>query len=71
MKSVLIGLAAIIAKEKRDHFMKQMHELYPQYGLTSNIGYPTPEHRKAIALFAPCPIHRKSFGKVREFMTMK
>jgi ribonuclease HII len=30
VKSVLIGLAAIIAKEKRDHFMKQMDELYLQ-----------------------------------------
>lgn len=68
VKSVLIGLAAIIAKEKRDALMKQMHELYPQYGFSSNMGYPTPEHRKAIALYGPCPIHRKSFAKVKEFL---
>ncbi len=68
VKSVLIGLAAIIAKEKRDALMKQMHQLYPQYGFATNMGYPTLEHRKAIVRFGPCPIHRKSFAKVKEFL---
>lgn len=68
VKSSLIGLAAIIAKEKRDQFMKDMHALYPQYGFANNAGYPTREHRMAIAEFGPCPIHRKSFNKVKEFV---
>ena len=68
VKSSLIGLAAIIAKEKRDGFMKQMHEFYPVYGFDTNFGYPTPTHRKAIEVHGPCPIHRKSFGKVKEFV---
>lgn len=66
-KSPLIGLAAIIAKEKRDGFMKLMHELYPHYGFDTNVGYPTPSHRKAIEVHGPCLIHRKSFNKVKEF----
>jgi ribonuclease HII len=67
-KSLLIGLASIIAKEKRDLFMRDMHELYPQYGFNSHFGYPTKSHRAAIEQFGPCPIHRKSFKGVKEFV---
>lgn len=68
VKSSLVGLAAIIAKEKRDAFMREMHALYPVYGFDTNAGYPTPFHRKAIEVHGPCPIHRKSFAKVKEFI---
>jgi ribonuclease HII len=68
VKSSLIGLAAIIAKEKRDDHMKDMHVLYPNYGFDTNVGYPTREHRKAIERYGPCDIHRKSFNKVKEFI---
>ena len=71
VKSSLIGLASIIAKEKRDDFMKKMHLVYPHYGLDKNFGYPTPFHRKAIEEHGPCEIHRKSFGKVKEFVLSK
>jgi ribonuclease HII len=67
-KSLLIGLASIIAKEKRDAFMRDMHELYPQYGFASNAGYPTKEHRSAIETFGPSPIHRKTFKGVKEYV---
>lgn len=71
VKSSLIGLAAIIAKEKRDALMKQMHELYPVYGFNTNFGYPTVFHRKAIEVHGPSPIHRKTFSKVKEFIPTK
>lgn len=67
-KSVLIGLASIIAKEKRDSFMKTMHDLYPQYGFNSHFGYPTKSHREAIKVHGPCVIHRKTFKGVKEFV---
>ncbi len=67
-RSLLIGLASIIAKVKRDEHMRQMHELYPQYGFNSHFGYPTASHRKAIKTHGPCPIHRKSFKGVREYV---
>lgn len=70
VKSALIGLAAIIAKERRDHFMREMHQLYPNYGFDTNVGYPTPKHRQAIAEHGPCPIHRKTFAKVKEFIIL-
>ncbi len=69
-KSSLIGLAAIIAKEKRDAFMKEMHLLYPHYGLDTNFGYPTPLHRRAIENHGPSPIHRLTFSKVKEFINV-
>ena len=58
VKSSLVGLAAIIAKEKRDAFMREMHAIYPVYGFHTNAGYPT-------------PFHRKSFSKVKEFIPTK
>ena len=67
-KSLLIGLASIIAKEKRDAFMRDMDELYPQYGFARHFGYPTKDHRKAIEQHGPCPIHRKSFKGVKEYV---
>ena len=69
VKSALIGLASVIAKERRDQYMQEMHVLYPQYGFDTNMGYPTRFHRLAIAQFGPCPIHRLSFNKVKEFLT--
>lgn len=68
VKSSLIGLAAIIAKEKRDAWMREMHVSYPHYGFDTNFGYPTRAHRMAIEEYGPCPIHRKSFNKVKEFL---
>jgi ribonuclease HII len=68
-KSLLIGLASIIAKEKRDSFMTTMHGLYPQYGFNAHFGYPTKSHREAIKVHGPCVIHRKTFKGVKEFLT--
>lgn len=66
--SKLIGLASIVAKHVRDEHMKKMHLLYPQYGLDQHAGYPTATHRKAIELYGPSPIHRKTFKGVKEYL---
>jgi ribonuclease HII len=71
LRSALIGLASIIAKEKRDNFMRGMNDLYPGYGLSTNFGYPTKKHREAIQKLGPSPIHRKTFQKVKEFILTK
>lgn len=67
-KSLLIGLSSIIAKEKRDSFMQEMHNLYPVYGFNTHAGYPTKDHRKAIELHGPSPIHRQTFKGVKEYI---
>lgn len=70
VKSPLIALASIMAKERRDELMREMHKLYPAYSFDTNVGYPTREHRRAIAELGPCAIHRKSFNKVKEFLDL-
>jgi ribonuclease HII len=56
-----IAAASILAKTQRDHIMQQLHKQYPLYLWNSNKGYPTAEHRNAIAKHGPCHYHRKSF----------
>jgi len=53
--------ASIIAKVLRDRTMKRLDVIYPQYGFAKHKGYPTKEHRAAIAKYGPSPIHRMSF----------
>lgn len=56
-----IAAASVLAKTYRDDFMRELAEKYPQYGWDKNFGYPTAEHRKAIAIYGPTPLHRKTF----------
>ncbi len=67
-KSLVIALASIIAKEYRDDLMEDMGKKYPGYGLEKHAGYPTKQHREAIAKLGPTPIHRRSFKGVKEFL---
>ena len=53
--------ASVIAKVIRDRTMKRLDAIYPQYGFARNKGYPTKEHRAAIAKYGASPIHRMSF----------
>jgi ribonuclease HII len=53
--------ASVIAKVIRDRTMKHLDVIYPQYGFAKHKGYPTSEHRAAIAKYGPSPIHRLSF----------
>lgn len=56
-----IAAASILAKTTRDAYMAEMHARYPHYGWDSNKGYPTADHRRAIELHGPSPIHRLTF----------
>ncbi|WP_120404641.1 ribonuclease HII [Halobacteriovorax sp. BALOs_7] len=67
-KSVLIGLASIIAKVFRDRLMIKEARKFPYYGFEKNAGYPTAAHRKAIEEYGITPIHRKTFKGVKEFV---
>ena len=61
--SYMIGAASILAKVKRDRYMRELHEKYPQYNFLSNKGYGTAEHIEALKKYGPCPEHRQSFIK--------
>jgi ribonuclease HII len=61
-----IAAASIIAKVTRDRMMVDYAREYPGYGWEHNRGYPTPDHRRAINDLGLTPLHRRSFGPVRE-----
>jgi ribonuclease HII len=67
-KSASIAAASIVAKVTRDALMCELHDRYPLYNFRKHKGYPTREHRQAIAAFGPCMIHRKTFRGVKEFV---
>lgn len=56
-----IAAASVLAKTNRDTYMKKIHRDFPYYNWKKNKGYPTSEHRKAIAKYGNCVHHRKSF----------
>ncbi|RLD96869.1 MAG: ribonuclease HII, partial [Aquificota bacterium] len=65
-KSLSIAAASIVAKVVRDRLMVGYHRLYPQYGFASHKGYATREHKEALKLHGPCPIHRRTFRGVSQ-----
>jgi ribonuclease HII len=60
-----ISAASILAKTARDHYMNQMHVVYPEYCFSDHKGYATEDHRRLLAEHGPCPLHRRSFEPVR------
>ncbi len=58
--------ASILAKTWRDALMLEAHQEYPVYNFASNKGYPTAEHRRALRVHGPCPLHRKTYGPVAQ-----
>ena len=66
-RSASIAAASIAAKVLRDELMIKYHRQYPEYNFHKNKGYPTLEHRNALAKHGPCPLHRKSFAGVKSF----
>ena len=66
--SVSIAAASIVAKVTRDRLMKRYHQDYPQFEFSKHKGYPTKAHKKAIQKFGCCPIHRRTFKGVKEYL---
>ncbi|HBA72916.1 MAG: ribonuclease HII [Geobacteraceae bacterium GWC2_55_20] len=64
--SLSIAAASIIAKVTRDRLMVEMDKLYPGYGFAGHKGYGSALHLEAIRRLGPCPIHRLTFGGVKE-----
>ena len=57
-----IAAASILAKTTRDMMMAQYAEQYPVYNWKKNKGYPTREHKQAIADYGTTPLHRMTFN---------
>ena len=60
-RSYSIAAASIIAKTTRDRLMVKADRSYPNYGFPKHKGYPTSQHRQAIAQFGASEIHRRTF----------
>jgi ribonuclease HII len=56
-----IAAASVLAKTFRDDYMMALAAEYPQYHWETNKGYPSREHRRAIAEYGITPYHRRSF----------
>ena len=57
-----IAAASILAKTTRDMMMVQYVKQYPVYNWKKNKGYPTAEHKQAIADYGTTPLHRMTFN---------
>lgn len=69
-KCLSIAAASIVAKVFRDGYMRRLAEEFPGYGWETNVGYPTREHRQAMARLGVTPHHRRSFAPVRELLSL-
>lgn len=56
-----VAAASCVAKVTRDAIMRDEAEHFPPYGFESNVGYPAPVHRCALAAYGPSSIHRRSW----------
>ena len=65
-KIMSIAAASVLAKTYRDDFMTQIDQEFPQYNWRVNKGYPTKDHRAAIAQHGPTKYHRMSFRLLPE-----
>jgi len=63
-----ISAASILAKEHRDRQMLELDRLYPEYDFARHKGYPTALHRERLRQHGVSPVHRRSFGPVRELL---
>lgn len=67
-RSISIAAASILAKVARDAHLEKLDREYPQYRLAQNKGYGTPDHLEALARYGPCPLHRKTFQPVKDYL---
>jgi ribonuclease HII len=63
-RSVSIAAASIVAKVTRDRLLTEAGPTHPDYRFASNKGYPSPEHRAALATHGPCVLHRHSWAPI-------
>lgn len=69
--SLSIAAASVLAKVTRDRLMDRYHDQYPQYEFSRHKGYGTRLHRERIQQHGPCPIHRKTFKGVMEYLNRR
>ena len=66
--SLSVAAASILAKTTRDQMMVEMDAQYSVYGFASHKGYGSAQHRKALAEYGPCALHRRSYAPIRALL---
>ena len=69
-KYMSIAAASVLAKTHRDEYMRQLDKEYPAYHWAKNKGYPTRDHREAIAVHGISPLHRRTFQLLDRQMSL-
>ena len=69
-KFMSIAAASVLAKTYRDDIMKELDLKLPDYHWRNNKGYPTKQHRKAIAEVGANMHHRKTFKLLNDQLTL-
>lgn len=64
--ALCISAASILAKVYRDRKMRELDQIYPEYGLASHKGYISAAHTAAIAKYGVKDFHRKSFSNIAQ-----
>lgn len=63
-----ISAASILAKTYRDAELRELDARYPTFGFAAHKGYPTKNHKQAIASQGILPEHRRSYRPVRDYL---
>ena len=65
----VISAASIIAKVTRDRQMKELDQVYPEYGFSRHKGYGTKEHLEALVKHGPIGgQHRFTFAPIKRLV---
>jgi len=59
--SLSVAMGSLIAKVTRDRMMRELAQEFPDYDFSSNKGYGSPNHLKALKKNGPTPLHRPRF----------
>lgn len=70
-RSITIASASIVAKTRRDAVLDAMAPLFPAYGFSTNRGYGTRGHIRAIFESGISPVHRLSYEPVKSLLKGK
>jgi ribonuclease HII len=63
-----IAAASVVAKVTRDHLMQTAQLAFPVYGFAAHKGYGTAEHQRALGIYGPCALHRRTFKPLLDLL---
>lgn len=67
-RCVSISAASIVAKVRRDAWMRRLALMHPGYGWETNMGYGTAKHASALQHLGVTEHHRRSFAPIHKML---